>query len=418
SAASAQGRAFGVFAARARRVLALTGTVTGGYASDLFYLLYRLNPAAMKAAGYGYGDVGKFVAAYGCLEKVAQAPEGRAARSSRAGVPRLRVREKPGISPAVFSEHLLECTVFLELSDLACDLPPYREEVLLQDMSPDQRREYEALRAGLRGDVSRVLRAGSARVAGYVHAALSYPDRPAGNPPVTGSGGRVVAVPRDLPEWPTYPKEEALVGLCRAEISAGRRVFVYVAYTGTRDVSARLGEILSGAGLRVAVLRESVRPAAREEWIARQVAGGTEVVVANARLVEVGLDLIDFPTLVFFQTGYSLYTLRQASRRSWRIGQTKPVRVVFLAHRRHLQEAVLRLMGTKLRAALALEGRFSSEGLRAMAQGDDLGVELARVLVEGLESVEGLELFGAAWAPPEPAVQVAAEGSQLVWQFA
>jgi hypothetical protein len=34
-----------------------------------------------------------------------------------------------------------------------------------------------------------------------------------------------------------------------------------------------------------------------------------------------GLDLLAFPTLYFYETGYSLHTLRQASRRSWRIGQ-------------------------------------------------------------------------------------------------
>jgi hypothetical protein len=34
------------------------------------------------------------------------------------------------------------------------------------------------------------------------------------------------------------------------------------------------------------------------------------------------LDLLNFPTIFFVQTGYSIYTLQQASRRSWRIGQS------------------------------------------------------------------------------------------------
>jgi hypothetical protein len=41
------------------------------------------------------------------------------------------------------------------------------------------------------------------------------------------------------------------------------------------------------------------------------------------------LDLLLFPTIFFVQTGYSIYTLRQAGRRSWRIGQKEPVRVAF-----------------------------------------------------------------------------------------
>jgi len=34
-----------------------------------------------------------------------------------------------------------------------------------------------------------------------------------------------------------------------------------------------------------------------------------------------GIGLLAFPTLYFYETGYSLHTLRQASRRSWRIDQ-------------------------------------------------------------------------------------------------
>lgn len=424
---SAQGRAFGILAARAKRTLALTGTLTGGYASNLFHLLFRMDPEGMRKAGYGYSDVAKFVAAYGCLEKVAPVPGRLPARTGRVrALSSPSVRERPGISPAVFSAHLLERCAFLELSDLENDLPLYREEVLLVDMVPEQREAYSRLRSGMEGDVRRALRFRSGRLSGYLHAALSFPDRPARNPAVT-VGGRVVAEVPDLPEDVVWPKERALVDLCLSEAAQGRRVFVYLVYTDARDVSARLEQILREAGLRVAVLRESVRPAVREEWIARQVVSGVQVLVGNARLVQLGLDLLEFPTLAFYQTGYSLFTLRQASRRSWRIGQTQPVRVVFLAYRDHLQEAALRLMGTKLRAALALEGRFSSEGLRAMAEGDDLGVELARVLVEGLQGLEPVETL---WGSPIPeTAQVVPlpvrDGrgrqlgvQQLVWEFA
>ena len=41
------------------------------------------------------------------------------------------------------------------------------------------------------------------------------------------------------------------------------------------------------------------------------------------------MDLLEFPTILFYETGYSTYVLRQASRRSWRIGQKRPVRVRF-----------------------------------------------------------------------------------------
>jgi hypothetical protein len=38
------------------------------------------------------------------------------------------------------------------------------------------------------------------------------------------------------------------------------------------------------------------------------------------------LSKTDFPTIIFMQTAYNVYTVQQASRRSWRIGQTLDVK--------------------------------------------------------------------------------------------
>jgi hypothetical protein len=97
--------------------------------------------------------------------------------------------------------------------------------------------------------------------------------------------------------------------------------------------------------------------------------------------VSLGLDLLDYPDLIFWETGYSLYTLRQASRRSWRIGQTQEVTVKYFAYAKTAQETCLRLMGRKLLVALAMEGKFSTEGLQAVGEDDDLLVAMARELV-------------------------------------
>src|SRR5882672_10858518 len=102
----------------------------------------------------------------------------------------------------------------------------------------------------------------------------------------------------------------------------------------------------------------------REAWYARQIKDGVQVVICHPKLVETGLDLLDFPTIIFYESGYSLHTLRQASRRSWRIGQRRPVRVMFLCYEGTMQTACLRLMGKKLLVALTMEGKFAGEGLR------------------------------------------------------
>jgi hypothetical protein len=50
-----------------------------------------------------------------------------------------------------------------------------------------------------------------------------------------------------------------------------------------------------------------------------------------------------------------------------------------------MQEKAMELMGRKLLAAEALEGKFSSEGLVAMAGDDGIEMALARSLAENLD---------------------------------
>ena len=87
------------------------------------------------------------------------------------------------------------------------------------------------------------------------------------------------------------------------------------------------------------------------------------------------------PAIIWYQTGYSTFTLRQASRRSWRIGQIKPVTVRFLCYENTAQVGCLRLMGRKLLVSMAIEGKFSDSGLQSMDDGSDVLTTLARELV-------------------------------------
>jgi len=107
-----------------------------------------------------------------------------------------------------------------------------------------------------------------------------------------------------------------------------------------------------------------------------------QALICHPQLVQTGLDLSEFPTILFFyDTGYSIYVLWQASRRSWRIGQRLPVKVRFLHYAETMQETCLRQMGRKLLASLVMEGKFASEGLQAINDEDDILMAIARELV-------------------------------------
>ena len=177
------------------------------------------------------------------------------------------------------------------------------------------------------------------------------------------------------------PKERRLVEEVKAELRRGRRCQIYAVYTKKRDVTSRLERILANEGIRVTVLTTDVPPEAREAWYERQLRAGMQAVICHPKLVQTGLDLIEFPTILFYETGYSIYVLRQASRRSWRIGQRLPVKVKFLHYVETMQETCLRLMGKKLLVSLAMEGKFSSEGLQSINDEDDILMAMARELV-------------------------------------
>jgi SNF2 family DNA or RNA helicase len=292
---------------------------------------------------------------------------------------------------------------FISLEDISEALPPYREEVVSVEMDPPLREAYQKLEE----DVKRALqehRGNPSVMSVALNALLVYPDRPfrLGNlfgseyDPETQRRERfLIAETQDLDEGRVYAKEQKLVEEVKAELARGRRCQIYAVYTQKRDVTRRLERTLANEGIRVAILTTETPPESREGWYERQLRAGVQAVICHPKLVQTGLDLIEFPTILFYETGYSVYVLRQASRRSWRIGQRVPVKVKFLHYAGTMQETCLRLMGKKLLVSLAMEGKFSSEGLQAIEDGEDILMAMARELV----TEKGIgERADAVWA--------------------
>ena len=418
SRGSAQGIAAGILADVCGRTLSLSGTLSGGYASTLFHLLYRFSPQIRTE--FGRSDEHRWVERYGFVEHTIGKPSDRHdedGRSSRRRRYRKVVRERPGLAPAALF-HLIGQSIFLRLSDVASGLPPYTEEVLVSgmDAEPDstglsQRSAYDALFETLRSALADALAKGSRRLlAAYLQTLLAFPDGcTRGETVFDPETGDVLAQVPPLSEDRLYPKEKALLDLVAAERMAGRRVLVYVTHTGTRDITGRMDDILTRHGFRVAVMKaDAVAPDRREAWVADRVAEGVDVLICHPRLVQTGLDLVAFPTIAWYETDYSVYTMRQASRRSWRIGQTQPVRVVFMSYRGTLQADALKLVAKKLQSSLAVEGELPEDGLAAWGDDDeDLMMALARRIVSG-EQDEG-ETVEEVFAQAQDAVSEAEE---------
>ena len=430
---SAQGIAAGILADACGKSLSLSGTLMGGYSSTLFHLLYRFSPEIRGE--FGRGEESRWIERYGFVEHTVGRDDGESledGRTSRRRKYRKVIRERPGLAPAALF-HLIGASIFLRLSDVASGLPPYEERVLLSSMDTEedatgfsQRSAYDSVFETLRAALTEALAKGSKRLlATYLQTLLAYPDGcTRGETVFDPESEEVLIQVPPLSEEKLYPKEQALVDLVAAERLQGRRVLVYATHTGTRDITERMDDFLTRHGFKVAVMKaDAVAPERREAWVSQRVEEGVDVLVCHPRLVQTGLDLVDFPTICWYETDYSVYTMRQASRRSWRIGQTQPVQVVFMAYRNTLQADALQLVAKKLQSSLAVEGELPEDGLAAYGDdGDDLMLALARKIVAGEEDADSVEsvfaqaqqvaaeaealLVDAEWRAPEP---VAAE---------
>ncbi|MFK4135372.1 putative helicase [Pseudomonas luteola] len=393
NAGTAQGQAMGVLAAKARKTLLLTGTLMGGYADDLFYLLFRILSRRMIEDGYRPNERGSlapaamaFMREHGVLKDIYTEKDSRSHKTARGKAVNVRSVKAPGFGPKGILRYVLPFTVFLKLKDIGGNvLPTYTEEFVEVDMDDEQAAAYTRLAAALTAELRQALARRDTTLLGVVlNVLLAWPDCcfRAETVKHPRSKALLAFVPTIFPETVLMPKERKLLELCKQEKAKGRKVLVYSVYTGTRDTTSRLKTILEQGGLKVAVLRASVETARREDWILDQVDKGVEVLITNPELVKTGLDLLDFPTIVFLQTGYNVYTLQQAARRSWRIGQKQAVRVLFFGYAGSSQITCLQLMAKKIAVAQSTSGDVPESGLDALNQdGDSVEMALARQLI-------------------------------------
>ncbi len=173
-----------------------------------------------------------------------------------------------------------------------------------------------------------------------------------------------------------------MLDLVARELGRRRKVLIFVQNTGSRDVTARLVALLAERGVKGVVLHSSVEARGREAWVEARLTEGVQVLITHPKCVQTGLDLLAFPTLVFYQCEYSAYVVAQASRRSWRIGQRDDVHVYHVVYADSAQENALRLVARKRRAAKLVDGDLDEDGLVAQAEMDGLLKELARSLVD------------------------------------
>jgi hypothetical protein len=438
SDSSGQATACGKLISATRFFLGMTGTLIGGYANHLFPLLMRMSGKQLREEGFEWAKDLAFTERYGRIERIVTTRESageltistsnRSMRRDRSGRSERR-RPVPGVMPGLFGRHLMDKAIFLGLEDMADNLPKLTEYVgglpeadyddddrrfyvdCRIEMETDQAAEYKRVEGIVVDACRELLQHGSMKLLGAMLVTLlEYPDRPwdwtapTGNPkhPAVGywkTGSKTesdwmgVVQPRSLPQNVFYPKERALLDICCREVQAGNQVWVYCQMTNKRDIQPRLKELLAEAGFRVSIMRsKSVKTRDRIGWIEKE-GKKADIVISHPQLVQTGVDFFgktpgshNFNSIVFYQTGYNPFTMTQASRRAWRIGQGKDCRVYYLHYAATMQQRAMALMARKMAAMIALDGKLDAEGLAAMADDGSAAMALARSISSAIDA--------------------------------
>jgi superfamily II DNA or RNA helicase len=389
---SGQGDAMGELFGAAKKAIGMTATLINGYAGGIFHLLYRLMPGLMEEDGQKHDAPSAFESEYGVTENTYEVAEGDYSAKRRTVMRKKKSsRRLPGVSPLVYTKFLLERAVFLSLSDMGKDLPEYEEIPVALTLPSDVAEVYGRMRDVLVRFMKEHKKAARKILSAYLNLLISYPDKPCGQEAITDpSDGLPIVTPPDLRDADALlPKDESVLEITERKLRAGENVLICTNWVRLGTAEKLLGRFTE-AGTFADILYAKVKPADREAWVAERVEKGLRVLIANPAIVETGLDLNAFTTLIFYDTGTKLFTMRQAARRSFRINQSAPrIEVYLLYYRDTLQHKLLKLMGTKLAAATLIEGGFSEEGLAAMSAGCDMMTLMAKELMLGIkDSIE------------------------------
>lgn len=382
------------------RMMGLTGTLSNGYSASLFRLYYVINGAMRR--DFGYHETERWIDLYGkrqtTIKTYKEQEEGHGASSDRR-IGKPVTKEIAGFAPQGLA-HVLPCSTFLELSDVAPSLPPYREEIRVVDLGNPLEAAYAVFEREATQAIGRMLVTGDkSGLSAWYNGLMNYPNMPyRGWTCVIKRTKEIFATAPALPEDMLYPKERAICTYVQQEVQAGRRVLIYTENTGYYDIMPRLKKVLeqkvqgrNHKPITVAILRSTtVETINREAWLDTQVEAGCDVLICNPKLVKVGLDLIAFPTIMYASLPKSTSDLRQSSRRSLRPGQTQPVKVLFFVYPT-MEMSLLRLMAKKMKASLMVEGKLPGEGLVSFDSTDadnenEMYVQLAREVLANLEA--------------------------------
>lgn len=376
-----------------------TGTGMNGYAYSRFKTDYMLYPEKLKAAGFKVDDKERYQTIFGVTEKRYRLVKesGKDKKNTLAPV------AKPGISPVIFPLFMQDTTVFVNISDLKDDLPTLKHYQIEVPIDP----ELKAAKEQLEKDIEKIAKHDKRMFKNSIQVGYSFLDSPTIEKELKDRDTKKVVLKTPTVSAHKDNKMLELINLAKNEVQLNdRKMMVYTYFTGD-GINQYINNKLTAEGFKVTVLNRQeeksiscdgttrkVKKEERELFIREEVKKGTEILVVNPELVKTGYNLIDFPTICYYQMSYQVYTNRQADRRAWRIGQTKDCKIVYIYYAESIQADIAALMATKIVASQAIEGNMDAAGLEAICSDRTAEEELAKKFFEGIRSKVNLDAYG------------------------
>lgn len=388
---SGRGYAFAQMVKASKKVLALTGTLLNGMSTSIKEILWRTDPASLLKQGFSHktGMV-EWASRYGVLERVIRVTEGDEGILTHRRRVSKQPKEKPGIAPELVATHLLNKAAFIELQDLGLPLVDLKEIPVFVGLDQEHKDEYDIFHSSLFSACKAAYAKGiKGAFARFIPATINAVDR--------ADADQVVEIDKREIRFAGFEdsycnaKERELVRIVKENLAENRGCIIYTYYTDRYKINTRLQKVLQENGIESEILA-NISPEKRFEWLQRAEERGVKVIITNLRLVEVGLDLLPWPTLIYYQMSYDINSVRQSSRRAWRIGQTRECRVYYMIADGTQQVSQFQSCMLKRAHAMIAEGRLDRSELAKY--GRDTTSALAVDLAECLADAD----LGTKWA--------------------
>ncbi|WP_052465135.1 DEAD/DEAH box helicase family protein [Geoalkalibacter subterraneus] len=374
---SNQGSAFIRLAASSSRVLTLTATISNGYTSSFYNLLWGIAPEVMSEQGWDRSSPAEFQGQFGAFKQVRKCDEGNRHRSGS----RVTTHDTAGISPAVLAYTLPRFAV-VDSNDFT-DMPPVDREVVRFDLHEKAKEAMAQVDKITSEDIDQEDRlvASAIRNAAYLRTPdvfcffnqeLTLRGEPLGTVARRGIGSEVLG------------KIDYTVKFAQQCVDRGERLIVYTGNTQKVDMRPVIANaIRKGTCAQVDVLHDKVSAKNVVKWFKETTA---DVVVVPYKRAGTGLDLIEFINILWFDYTHETRRATQGDGRNRRVVSAAWHRKTFGAVRPCRYRYLVSGPAQEMQLSYTLEKQMTS----ALAEGEVPLIDPSECGAEGDQSFHAM----------------------------